>query len=161
MVFRRMIHNFGDSNKVGQEGEKLFLKAFDNLESHPKGITGPDFVDTDTGDLIELKTDTYDLSTGNFFLEKYSDVIQKTPGGLYQALEKGSDVFVYFYINSPKKSYFIFPDLKAAIARLDEIVDKKNIELSKIRNNGYVTAGYKIPRIYMRQFFVEKFLDVK
>lgn len=77
-----IIHNFSDSLRIGEQGEKEFIEMFSQLPSVKKVIDlrnnkkmqekDIDFlIKTETGNYtLELKTDTY--TSGNFFIETMS-----------------------------------------------------------------------------------------
>ena len=134
--------DFKEQLAVGSRGEELFL------EYYPTKITihaehAYDFDCVKTGAKIELKTDTYNIEkTDNFFLERYSDVHKKSPGGPWQSIEKGVTVFCYYFVRN--NIWFQFNDLPALIERANELT--ANQGLVYIKNKGWVTAGYKVKR---------------
>jgi hypothetical protein len=134
---------------VGAKGEKLLLKHWpEPVQKHPV-FKGPDFIDAQDK-VIELKTDTYDLeATPNFFIERWSDVQNKKPGGPWQAHEKGVHVFVYLFIQN--KTWFIFRDMPALIERLDQLTEGKYA--INIPNKGWTTQGYRVKRADLQDLF--------
>lgn len=139
---------------VGAKGEKLLLKHWpEPVQKHPV-FKGPDFIDAkDT--VIELKTDTYEMDkTPNFFIERWSDVEKKYPGGPWQAHLKGVEVFVYLFIQN--KTWFIFRDVPKLLSRLDELTHKAYA--INIPNRGWTTQGYRIKRADLQDLFTMEIL---
>lgn len=137
---------------VGAKGEKLLLKHWkEPVQKHPV-FKGPDFIDVkDT--VIELKTDTYDMDkTPNFFIERWSNAEKKHPGGPWQAHLKGVEVFVYLFITH--KKWFIFRDMPALLARLDQLTEKAYIH--NIPNKGWITQGYRVKRADLQDLYTEE-----
>ena len=152
---RNRIHSFKGSARKGKAGENQFLDAFKDLEPMPQGIKGPDFKIKDEDILVELKTDYYSMETGNFFMEVYSDMEKKSPGGPKQALKKGSNVFCYYYIQSG--DVFVFTDLKELCKRITKV--KKKGRECKIKNKNYTTLGYAINREEFKDLYKKINID--
>jgi hypothetical protein len=108
-----------------------------------------DFRCLETGQGIEIKTDYWAMSnTVNFFMEHYSDKNKQTPGGPYQALANGSNIFVYFYIKD--MTFFKFETPKLVDA-LNDII--KTIPPTDVKNSTYVTQGYRVPRHLLKDIY--------
>lgn len=135
--------NFQEDLKRGKAGEEKLVK-----HCHLK--LGPckdekerrwDF-ESASGLTVEVKSDYWPLKTGNFFMEKWSDVRTKKLGGPWRAFSDDVDVFIYFY---PKENtYFYFRDVEELVARLNLLTEK--LEPVTIHNRNWTTEGYKIPR---------------
>lgn len=143
---------FGKQNDIGQAGERLVVNNYSDIgyydEDHSTDLLHKD------GRKIELKTDTYSMKrTPNFFMERYSNDTAYAPGGPWQALEKGSDIFIYMFVNN--KKLFVFEDITALIRELEELIKTYNMQLVPIKNKGYNTLGYKIPRETLSHLFKE------
>lgn len=136
------VFSFKDQLCTGNEGEKLFASVY--KEKLTKlSPPGPDFR-TSKGDFLELKTDTYDMSsTPNFFIERFSNAKYQTPGGPWKAQENGCKYFAYMFIKN--KIWFLF-EVDKLIEILDKIVKEKQLKLEEIKNKGWITQGYKIKR---------------
>ncbi len=134
--------DFSKQIEVGSRGEELFQEYYPTkLSIHPENDY--DFVCTETKKKIELKTDTYNMNkTDNFFIERYSDVHKKSPGGPWQSHGKGVDIFCYYFVRH--NMWFQFEDLPKLIKRIEELT--KGQGLIYIKNKGWVTGGYKINR---------------
>jgi hypothetical protein len=131
--------SFTTSLRFGDAGEAIWYQAHPGL-SRIDGLKG-DFLDAN-GEKWELKTDLWSMEkTPNFFIERYSDMARKTPGGPYQALVHGCRYFCYFYIAS--LTYFKF-DCAELVATLDEVLPK--LTPTEVQNKGYTTMGYRVPR---------------
>lgn len=143
------MRTFRESLEIGKMGELLMTGHFPNLTA----LNGKhsDFVDKNTGELYELKTDTYNINaTPNFFIERYSNEGKKSPGSVWQAAEHGSTFFMYFYIRNHK--LFLFKT--APLLERLELIIPKFIPIG-IPNKNYVTIGYKIPRIILNDLYEE------
>lgn len=127
---------------IGEEGERIFAEHY-----HDKPLTKieahyADFK-TKEGEVLELKTDTYPMSkTPNFYFERYSDMKKKSPGGIWQSMDKGVQVFCYFFKSDGV--YFEFRDMPALKQCVEDYIRDKSYVI--IRNKGYSSQGYKIPR---------------
>jgi hypothetical protein len=136
------LHNFRESLARGQRGEELFLSHFTDKVERLDGRTS-DFVEIASGKRIELKSDFYDMrNTENFFFERYSDKVKKSPGGPWQALDKGSEIFIYVFVNNG--CYFKFDTLKL-VNKLNNLIPK--LKAQEVLNRAWVTVGYKVPRM--------------
>lgn len=135
------VFDFKEQLKIGNRGENLFLDLYPSWELVKENHA--DFRCTDTGDLIELKTDTYGHDkTPNFFIERYSNYQRKTPGSIWQAHKNGASRFYYYFINS--NVYYEFLDIKKVIDRVEKLCENQGYVL--IPNKGWTTAGWKVSR---------------
>lgn len=137
--------NFARDLKVGQAGERAFIKlaaqhGIDLLQTD--GRSG-DLVDS-TGGIWELKTDSYDHeATANFFIELYSDVDKGKLGGPAQALANGCQYFVYYF--SANNIAYIF-HTENLCRQVDNYIAMNSPKHVEIRNRSWVTLGIKVPR---------------
>jgi len=116
-----------------------------------------DFTLIETGQGVELKTDYWAMSkTPNFFFERYSDKARQTPGGPWQSIENGSDLFCYFYVKD--LTFFRFETVPLVEA-LEEII--KTISPTDIMNKTYITQGYRVPRALLKDISEEFKLKVE
>lgn len=100
----------------------------------------------------EIKTDTYSLDkTKNFFMERWSVLDKKKPGGPWQALAHGADIFIYYFASDD--TYFEFNSLSSLVGRLDDLTKKSG--LVYIPNQGWTTAGYKVKRQDLEDLYTE------
>ena len=143
--------DFGEQLGVGQDGEDIISKVY------PRKLTvytgrEYDFTVEDTGAKVEVKADTYDMTkTPNFFMERYSDNSRRTPGGVWRAAEDSVDIFIYVF---PKNStYFEFTDVPALLEILNELT--QDSRLVYIKNRSWWTAGYKVPRDSLSDYYNE------
>jgi len=158
----RKTHDWYESLAKGKKGEILFLSLTPDIKPIDSGRKS-DFISTKTNTKYELKSDYYDMSTGNFFIERWSKApieatagkpfIPGVPGGPYQAKEKGSHVYVYFFIQNRTVFYFNVDKLLAKLETLNLDVDFK---LCSVQNEGYTTQGYKIPRELLSDVLLKK-----
>ena len=137
-------------------GELFFMQAHDGDLTRIDGLEG-DFIWHETGEKLELKTDTWSMAkTPNYFMERYSDRETKSPGGPWQALSHGCDLFVYFYVQD--LTYFVF-DTRKLVGALEKIIPR--IEPTLITNRSWVTEGYRVPRAMLSDIATEHKLVVK
>lgn len=150
-----MQHEFKKSKIVGDLGEMALARAYPKQLKRLDGIEN-DFKIKNSG-FLELKTDTYDMArTPNFFMERYSDDHNFKNGGPWYALEKGSNVFLYYFTKN--KKLFWFDDVKALVELLEQLT--RNVMPIKIPNKGryvssYNTLGYKVPRQMLTNLYKE------
>lgn len=150
-----MAFKFSASLKVGQVGETLFFEA--NCD-HLKREDGRarDFTDIKTGEGIELKSDCWSMQdTPNFFMERYSNVDKKTPGGPWQSLANGTRYFIYFYLSN--LTYFTF-EVFELCRFLEQNEDKW--EAKEVENPKYKTLGYRVPRAAIEHLATISYLKV-
>jgi len=142
MANERKVWSFQDQLQVGDRGEQLFMERYPKkLTIHP-GYDG-DFIEVNSGKKIELKTDTYNMEkSSNFFIEKYSNLEKQKPGSIWQAHAHGCDVFCYMFVRH--NLWFQFNDLPQLIDRVNHLTSNKG--LVYIKNNGFISAGYKVDR---------------
>lgn len=148
-----MSFGFRSQLRVGQLGEVLFYKAHEGLER----LDGykSDFKDAD-GRHIELKSDLYSMAdTPNYFMERYSDKAKQSPGGPWQSLKNGVNLFVYFFV--PSLTYFTF-DTAKLVGRLEEI--EGDLAKVDVKNTNYVTMGYRVPRDLLADIAAESTIEV-
>ena len=138
----KRVFQFNSQLQVGNIGEQFFL---DNYPATLEKFSGRecDFKLVETGGLIEVKTDTYDAEkTENFFFERWSNQEKKTPGGPWRAKKDKIDIFCYLFINN--KLCYEFGNMRGLVKRLNWLI--KKIPPTEVKNRGFVTIGYKVPR---------------
>ena len=149
--------SFKEQIAVGDEGQRLFLKNYHTpiTEYVPHAA---DFQVVSTGQLVELKTDTYSMAkTPNFFIERWSDIGSKKPGSVWQSVEKGVTIFCYMFLND--RTYFEFVDLPALVSRLDTLTD--GAYLMAIKNRGWTTGGYRVKRSDLKDLYTQYTFEVE
>ena len=146
------MHYFHKSLQNGKKGELQFLelaKSCNWLLTQTDGRAG-DFV-TQSGEKVELKTDSYDHdSTGNLFIEFYSDIDKGKLGGPAQAQMHGCKYFVYFFSKNKIAYVFDVDDLCKQLLTIDLGKPKD------IRNVRWTTRGYAVPRTLLKHVRVLK-----
>ena len=149
--------NFKVQLELGDRGEQLFLERYPRkIEIHPGREW--DFTVKSSREKIELKTDSYNIDKSkNFFLERYSDINRKTPGGPWRAHKDKIDIFCYYFVRH--NIWFEFRELPALIERLDDLTKKKG--LVYIKNRGWTTGGYKVKRSDLEEFYTVWEFDPK
>ncbi len=138
--------------EFGDRGEELFIENYPKdrgtLEIYPGREY--DFTRSD-GKKVELKTDSYNIhKTENFFFERYSDINkQDKPGGPWRAYEDQVDIFYYMFVRH--NICFEFNISKEFIDAINKYTEKKG--LVYIKNKGWITGGYKVPRKIVEQYY--------
>lgn len=142
-----VIHDFKKSLARGERAEAILLTYFPHLIKQDK--CSFDFLDPSTGLKLELKSDFYGLNKSpNFFIERYSNLSTKAPGGPWQAQKHEADYYLYFYPND--LTLFIMP-----VAALLSHFDTKTYGSISVRNKAWLTTGYKVPRSDLSHLFIE------
>ena len=122
--------NFQKQLRIGEQGEALLLERYREPMVLYSGRSA-DFRLPITGELVELKTDTYDRSkTSNFFMERWSVAEKKKPGGPWQARANSASRFIYLFASDG--TYYEFVDVKALCAELDVLC--KSLAEVEIKN---------------------------
>lgn len=149
--------DFKDQLVVGDRGQELFIQYY----HEPLVIYPPhkaDFQVVSSSKLLELKTDTYNIEkTPYFFMERWSDVHQEKPGGPWQSKKNKVDLFCYMFVRH--NIYFEFTSIPALCKELDGLTAKMG--LVYIKNKGWVTAGYKVPRDALKHLYKEYQFEIK
>jgi hypothetical protein len=148
-----MSHDFQRSLEKGKAGEELFMKLWPGLER----LDGrkSDFKVLATGELLELKSDSYDMNkTDNCFIELWSNDALKRPGGPMQAMAHGTHLWVYYF---PKNGTCL-------VFRTNHLVDwlLKNsgkYKRTPIQNRGWYTVGIVVPRKDLEKLYEIRVLD--
>jgi hypothetical protein len=135
--------SFHEQLKVGERGQELFIQYY-----HQPLVVYPDrkadFQVVNTGELLELKSDTYNMQkTVNFFFERWSDVHRVSR-------------YVYMFVRH--NHYFEFDNIKLLCKELDKLTKKQG--LIYVKNRGYVTAGYTVPREKVKHLYEEYIFNV-
>jgi len=149
---------FNDQLVVGSGGEQLFLDNYPEPMSVSLDLRW-DFTRLSDGARVELKTDTYDPRRyQNFFFERYSDTDRKTPGGPWRAKKDKIGLFIYFF--QQDLTYYEFTDLKGLCAHVDAGIEAESYREFKVKNKGWFSSGYAVPRESVAQFYTLKKLEV-
>lgn len=134
--------DFQKQLKFGQEAEALFAEHYPRRLEPAKDLTY-DFLISSSRQKLELKTDSYDSRrTPNFFMERYSDVARKTPGGPWRALKDKVDIFCYLFAQN--RTWYEFRRIPELVEELNKLT--KDMEITHIKNRTWVTGGFLIPR---------------
>lgn len=118
----------------GHAGEMAFHKLRPQL-TRLDG-RGADFVDQD-GKTYEVKTDSY--TSGNFFMERWSDFERQKPGGPWQSAQKNIDFYVYSFPKLGTTYIFTVIDLLNQL----EKIEKPNQRA--VQNKSWLTIGWLVP----------------
>lgn len=155
-------YDFDESLVEGQRREaEFFNKHAKSIKSRTDGRQGDAIVNDGLDSKLELKSESYTITdtpktrtckggTPNFFIERYSR--GKIDGGPWQALSHGCKYYVHDFADDV---CFVFDDISALIARLEEIIPLFNLKPEEINNPKYYTYGYKINRELLRDLFRE------
>ena len=146
------VHEFQDSLKKGEKGEKeldkFFKKTFEisdvPMELQRAGIDRV-FIHKKTRSrcTVEYKTDFAEKRYGNVFLETWSNVQDQKRGWMYTTLAQ----WIYFYLPHRKEVCII--DVVSLKEHLKELEEKYPVKsaLNRIPNNGgfYRSEGVCVP----------------
>lgn len=111
-----------------------------------------DYLDED-GNAWELKSDQYPMaSTGNVFLERWSDLERLRPGGPFQSFGRGAKYYAYMYAQDRVAFVYLVTDLIAYIEAQEKI---NALRPKYIQNKRYTTVGYAIPRADIEHLLVK------
>ena len=118
---------------------------------------------------IELKTDMF--ISPSIFMERYSKFWTKkfnkwtaldnpSSGGIWQAVEKGSDLMAYFLPQYRVLSFFNSAKLKLEI---EHLIETSEVKSKIVTNPSYQSKGYLLPRNWMlkKSLFSINFEDEK
>lgn len=146
-----MAFDFGVQDKIGKKGEAIFLAKYPEFKHIGSDIwTKNDFVNA-KGEVVELKTDTYDMDrTPNFFIEVFSKDTTFSPGGFFRS--NNATYYVYFFLKNRTAFWFKPEDL---IRKMDN-PGFFNRELIKVANLEYNTLGLTINRDYFNDILLKK-----
>jgi hypothetical protein len=144
--------SFDKQLAVGDTGESDFCRYYDNLSPvKSKQDMSYDFL-LNTGEKVELKTDTYNMEdTGNFFMEIFGDIEKSKMGGPWRAMQDSVQYFVYYFKNN--KTFFWF-DVSMLCNALDSIIAKHHFTPREIKNKNWITRGYLIPRELLKDYMI-------
>lgn len=145
----RKVHSFKESLIRGNNSEAVWMTTF--LKKYPEyallktdGRSHDFVIVSPFGEFtLELKSDSFDMTkTENMFIERWSSVEGRKPGGPWQSQLKGVDLFCYYFT---KQRIMLTANVNKLILALDEL-DLKEKDLIPILNKGYTTMGWKVPR---------------
>lgn len=145
------VWSFKTQLAFGKQAEKEFLEHYHEpiILSTTRSY---DFKVVASGEKLELKTDDWDHEkTPNFFLERYSNWHELSPGGPWQSRKKSVDRFCYYF--SRNGIYYEFRDIKLLCKEVEKLVKKNKIQPILIRNQAWFTAGYKLPREWLEHLY--------
>lgn len=135
----------------GDTGEQLFQLSYPGwIKGDWESRSRYDFTNEKTGETVELKTDYYPVEkTPNIFIERYSDTSRATDGGPYRCPD--CTYYVYFFI---KSGTFLWYPTGKLLERLAELTP--GMQLCEVRNNTYITTGYKIRRALVADLLIQE-----
>lgn len=141
--------DFQKQLKVGKRGEELFLKRYPDLK--PTDGREGDFIGYSRR-VIELKTDSYDMSkTPNFFMEYIRNIESGAPGGPFQAKEHGAYYFCYLFEKSGTVYWF---EVDALVKHIEK--NKDAYKKMRVQNKGWAAMGYLVPRASLEHLIILK-----
>lgn len=151
MAWQSKIFSFNKEFSKGLKGEDIFIQCYKDKNARKSDTRDYDLlIKKDTK--IELKTDYRSMeSTPNIFIERWSDMDAKKPGGPYQSYEKGVFIFIYFFIIDMTFIWFKTLDLKNFIDK-----NKNTLYSRKIRNMNYNGFGYLVPRDKIQDIIIKE-----
>lgn len=116
---------------------------------------GADFQVKATKELLELKTDSHDLGTGNFFMDRYHDKTMRWKAqGPWKAAEDGCKYFAYLFYNSRYLYMFETAPLLANLNSRDlgRLCDKVQ-ELKEGETVPRISQGYIVSRASLKHLY--------
>lgn len=138
--------NFKVDLAKGHAGEALLLKMWPelvHLDGKHADFMCPDF------STLEVKSDQYNMhETPNMFIERWSDVKAKKPGGPWQAFGRGTTYFAYLY--AANKVCYVFKTHE-----LIEFLEQQKLAEIWVHNRSWVTVGYKVSRALVKHLVVK------
>jgi len=147
-------HYFNEDLKRGEYGENLLLNRYSYLTKD--STDGHDMIDTrgEPPITIEVKTDSHDMDIfPNFFMETYSDDKSHKLGGPWRSADHNTDVFLYHFKNNFR--IFWFDNIPLLVTKVETYMANYNPREIKVKNAGYNTLGYKIPRDVLAEICTE------
>jgi hypothetical protein len=145
--------SFSKQLNAGNSGEADFKKFYKDLEPVKSEDLKYDFL-LNNGSKIEVKCDTYPMDkTPNFFMEYYSDINKQSLGGPWRSKSHEISTFVYYFIND--KTFFWFDSYKL-VTFLDKYIKEKKPSYKYIKNRGWTTGGFTIPRVDLEHLLIKK-----
>lgn len=137
------VHNFLNSLRSGEAGQRQFLESNANLLTATDGRAG-DFEMNDGSGRVELKYEAnYSITTTqNFFVETISNDKKMTLGGPWQAKANNCMYYVHMFND---KSEFWFRTLEF-IPVAEKLIGSGKFRMHSINNRSYYTNGYALPR---------------
>lgn len=135
--------DFSKQRELGEAGEAAFHAKYPALIPHPLGPKGVDFA-TPNGLWVELKCDSRRADeTPNAFIEVWSNVSRKVPGGPWQAYGKGADYFVYRFACGHE----LWLPTELLLTRLKE--SEGEWESRMIKNAGWEAEGLLVDQFWL------------
>jgi hypothetical protein len=151
------VHDFQEQLALGRRGEELFLEhyreplALATVYSH-------DFVRLTDGAKLELKLDDYNPDKyPNFFLERWGNLEEKKPGGPWRARRDRIDVFIYYFVRA--NIYYEFTDLDRLLKHVER--NESSYRVINVKNKGWITQGYLVPREELSEYYEKYTLEIK
>lgn len=121
--------------KTGHKGEQLLVDLFPQLSKAPTldyDLVAPN------GKKLEVKYDTTKFQ--NIFLEVISNDNKRSPGAVFQSMQKGADYFVYIFARDNSIRTFKVTDLIWFL-----YLNKANYPERYVSNGTYMTIGVAVP----------------
>lgn len=141
--------DFRKQLKFGQESEELFAEYYPRRLEPAKDLTY-DFLISSSRQKLELKTDSYSmLKTQNFFMERFSDVRKRSPGGPWRSVKDKVDIFCYLF--SQNRTWYEFRKLPELVEMLNELT--KGAQMTYVKNRTWVTGGFLVPREALKDLY--------
>ena len=119
------IHGFQESLKTGQAAERAWLDLMTSnfpeyKIEHMDGRSKDFLITSPFGPFgLELKTESRCMTqTENIFIERYSNWEKRSPGGPFQALSKGIDLYTHFF---PKNSIMMTCNTRKLVLELETV----------------------------------------
>ena len=144
---------FQEQLNIGNKGEKDFLRYFKELEPKKSEAREVDFI-LKNGKTCELKSDSYLMEeTPNYFMEMFSNTESGSLGGPFRAAQDNVDYFIYYF---PKNKVFHWFETQKLCKLVEEKILILKLKPKNIRNKGWTTSGYCVPRSELESILIRK-----
>ena len=138
---------FNKDLKRGQNAEHSFFQRYQHCLIRTDGRRG-DFELLKCGSTLELKSDFYNPNhTENFFIERFSHT--NADGGPWQAQEHNCEYYAYWF---PITGDLYLFNVHQLVRKLNKL--EKGMQLTSVKNEGFTTRGYKVPRESLKDLFL-------
>lgn len=92
--------------------------------------------------------------TPNLFVERYSSIDAGSPGGPWQAQEHGAEYYVHLFFGDGAVFAYRTDDM---VAFMEENMSRRGYKQHDIRNHGYITVGFAVPRAHVAHLEIDLF----
>ena len=152
-------YNFNRDLAIGKKGELFFINTYKDTFKLSDTFKY-DLFHVKKNLTVEVKSDQYKYDTGNIYIEVYSDIETKKPGGLLRAYRDNVDKFYYLFIN---QMYWLEFNVKETYEYIQSFESTPLALPGSSHGPGgcWTTAGYPFPinkleHLYKKHLFKKK-----